>query len=44
MKLKTIPEYAKDNGVTVQTIYNKIKNGSLKTKTILGKKLIIISK
>lgn len=42
MKLKTIPEYAKSKGVTIQTVYNHIKNGTLKTKTILGKKLIVI--
>jgi len=42
MKLKTIPEYARERGVTVQTVYNWIKDGKLKTKTILGKKLIVI--
>ncbi len=42
MKLKTIPEYARERGITVQTVYNQIKDGRLKTKIILGKKLIIL--
>ena len=28
-KLKTVSNYAKDNGVTRQTIYNRIKRGEL---------------
>lgn len=35
-----IPEYAHLEGVTVQTVYNRINAGTLKTKKLLGKVLI----
>jgi predicted transcriptional regulator len=38
----TIPEYARKMGITVQTVYNHIKEGKVKTITIVGKKLIKI--
>lgn len=42
IKVKTIPEYAKYQGVTIQTVYNWIKDGKVKTKIILGKKVILL--
>ena len=41
-KAMTIPEYARKMGITVQTVYNHIKEGKVKTITIVGKKLIQI--
>ena len=35
-----ITEYAKEYRVTVQTVYNRIKNKQLQTKKLLGKLLI----
>lgn len=42
MKVKTIPEYARHKGVTVQTVYNWIKENKVKTTRILGKKVIVV--
>lgn len=42
IKAKTIPEYAKMKGVSVQTIYQWIKDGKVSTKKILGKKVIVL--
>jgi len=39
-KYLTIKEYSAANGVTVQTIYNRIKDKTLSTKKILDKTLI----
>jgi hypothetical protein len=35
-----ISEYAKSEGVTIQTVYNRINSDALKTKKLLGKVLI----
>ena len=35
-----ISEYAKSEGVTVQTVYNRINSDQVKTKKLLGKLLI----
>ena len=42
IKAKTIPEYAVLKGVSVQTVYTWIKEDKVKTKIILGKKVIIL--
>lgn len=42
IKAKTIPDYASMKGVSVQTVYQWIKDGKVKTKKILGKKVIIL--
>ena len=36
----TVKEYAAKYGMTVQTVYNKIKNKELKTKTVLSTTLV----
>jgi hypothetical protein len=35
-----ISEYAKSEGVTIQTVYNRINSDQIKTKKLLGKVLI----
>jgi predicted site-specific integrase-resolvase len=42
IKVKTIPEYARHKSVTVQTVYQWIKEGKLKTRKVLGKQVIEI--
>lgn len=42
IKAKTIPEYAKMKGVSIQTVYTWIKEDKVKTKKILGKTVIIL--
>jgi len=37
---ETIKDYAKLKGVTIQTVYNWIKDKSVKTKTLLNQTLI----
>lgn len=41
--LMTIGDYAKDKGVTIQTIYNWVKEGRVKTVNLYGKSLIDIT-
>lgn len=41
--LMTIPDYAKDKGVTTVTVYNWIKEKRIQTVEIFGKKLVDIS-
>lgn len=36
----TINDYSKHKRVTIQTVYNWIKNDEVKTKQLFGKKLI----
>lgn len=36
----TVKEYAAKYGITVQTVYNKIKNKELKTKIVLSTTLV----
>lgn len=38
----TIPEYARHKSVSVQTVYQWVKDGKVKTRKILGKTLIQI--
>ena len=35
-----LKDYAKREGVTLQTVYNRIKSGDLKTKKILDKQFV----
>ena len=37
----TLQQYADSKSVTLQTVYNWIKEGVLKTKTILGKQVVL---
>ena len=37
----TLQQYADSKGITLQTVYNWIKEGILKTKTILGKQVVL---
>lgn len=41
-KYNTIKEYAKSKGITIQTVYNWIKEDRVKTKTLLNQTLIEI--
>jgi len=34
MQLLTVTQYAKQHGVTTQSVYQRIRRGTLKTKTI----------
>ena len=36
----TVKEYASKHGITVQTVYNKIKNKELETNTLLSTTLV----
>jgi len=36
----TIPEYAKDKGVTIQTVYNWIADKKVETKKLMNSTLI----
>lgn len=36
----TVKDYAQKYGITVQTVYNKIKNKELKTKKVLNTTLV----
>lgn len=38
--LYSIPDYARIQGKTIQTIYNWLKEGKVKTVTFLGKEFI----
>ena len=40
MKYKTIQDYARENDVSRQTVYNWIRSGKLLTKRILGRTLV----
>lgn len=39
-KYLTVKDYADKHGITVQTVYNKIKNKELETKKVLNTTLI----
>lgn len=41
--LMTIPDYAKEKGITIQTVYNWIKDKRIETVEMYGKVLVDIS-